>query len=81
MNLLFLNSFKAEDHVEIIGSMESDARIVNAARVSFVKQIDKTKPLTEHDIRLIKYMLTKLKLKMKSITKNQAAMVHFTSDI
>jgi len=45
-----------EGCVTLVDIYGSDARVVNAARVSFSKHIDETAPLSEKDIGLIKYL-------------------------
>lgn len=42
--------------VDVVDGMGSDARVVNAARVSFGKHIDEQKPITEGDEKLIKFL-------------------------
>lgn len=42
--------------VEYIDHMGSDARVVNATRVSFNKKIDEDQPLSDPDARLIRYL-------------------------
>ncbi len=43
-------------YVEFIDSMGSDARVVNAARVSFSKEVDENKPCGAADEKLIGYL-------------------------
>jgi thymidylate synthase (FAD) len=49
-------SHPASACVEVLSINGSDARVVNAARVSFAKWIDESKPLTEKDAKLISYL-------------------------
>jgi len=48
----------ASECVVLIDSMGTDMRVVNAARVSFNNWIDESKPLTQRDTGLIKYLAT-----------------------
>ncbi len=45
-----------QGHSDLIDYMGSEARIVNAARVSFGKRIDEMKPLKKKDVKLLKYL-------------------------
>lgn len=46
----------ARDNVKIVDTMGSDARVVNAARVSMGKEIDEGNPLRPEDEKLIGYL-------------------------
>lgn len=48
--------FTSEMKVEYIDAMGSDARVVNAARVSFDKHIDESETASERDKKLIAYL-------------------------
>lgn len=48
--------FAPSDCVELLDVFGSDARVVNAARVSYAKWIDEEKPLAEGDQKLMGYL-------------------------